>query len=104
MKTSQAGNGKVFLNVCTEEAVPRPPPFSDDALRRLTQAEDVKDSKLMDYYLPMILSEVRQETDKCEGNTFVQQGVTNLCSWEAMPGKYQPILLNDSLITNDVRR
>jgi len=53
---------KIFLNICTEEAIPKPPETTEDALGRVIAAEDVKDVEA--YFVPIVLSDVRDETDK----------------------------------------
>lgn len=58
----ESNGTKIFLNVCTEEAIPKPPEVTDEALKRIIAAEDVKD--LENYFIPIILSEIRNEKDK----------------------------------------
>jgi len=53
---------KVFLNICTEPSIPPPPQLSDEELGRISRTEDV--SGLENYYIPVILGDVRQDTDK----------------------------------------
>lgn len=58
-----APNGsKIFLNVCTEDAIPAPPEATDDTLGRIIAAENVKD--LENYFIPIVLSDLRDEKDK----------------------------------------
>jgi PIH1 N-terminal domain len=59
---SESNGTKIFLNICTEEAIPKPPEATDEALKRIIAAEDVKD--LESYFIPIILSEIRNEMDK----------------------------------------
>jgi PIH1 N-terminal domain len=59
---SESNGPKIFLNICTEEAIPNPPEVSDDALKRIIAAEDVK--YFENYFIPIILSEIRDEKDK----------------------------------------
>jgi hypothetical protein len=59
---SEPNGTKIFLNICTEQAIPKPPEVSDDALKRIIAAEDVRD--LENYFIPIILSEIRDEKDK----------------------------------------
>jgi PIH1 N-terminal domain len=60
--TSESNGTKIFLNICTEEAIPKPPEVTDESLKRIIAAEDVKD--LENYFIPIILSEIRIEKDK----------------------------------------
>jgi hypothetical protein len=53
---------KVFVNICTDDAIPPPPTRSERSLKSITFVKDVKD--LGDYYIPLVLSDVRDDTDR----------------------------------------
>lgn len=57
---------KVFLNICSADCVPKPPPITDDELRRRVE-EAERDNLTVSYRLPMSLGELRIDKDN-KGN------------------------------------
>lgn len=53
---------KVFVNICTNDAILPPPTMLEQSLRSIVSAKDAKD--LGDYYIPLVLSDIRDDTDK----------------------------------------
>ena len=55
---------KVFVNIAWDANVPPPPEGSEDAIQRAMQGEDVDEGDPSGWYVPVIVSNGRQDTDK----------------------------------------
>ena len=57
---------KIFVNIAWDPNVPPPPPASDDAIHRALQGLDIDDSESNPdaWFVPIVLSDVRQDSDK----------------------------------------
>ena len=55
---------KVFVNVAWDPNVPPPPPASNDAIHRAMQGLDIDESNPEAWFVPIILSDARQDSDK----------------------------------------
>ncbi|KAG6908474.1 hypothetical protein DXG01_004477 [Tephrocybe rancida] len=55
---------KVFANIAWDSNVPPPPPGSEEAIHRAMQGQDVDDSNPEGWYVPVIVSNGRQDKDK----------------------------------------
>ncbi|THG97324.1 hypothetical protein EW145_g7638 [Phellinidium pouzarii] len=65
-KTEQVPRGvKVFLNIAWDKHVPSPPPADEAVVRRAMAGEDLDDPTTNSmYYVPVVVSEPREATDK----------------------------------------
>ncbi|KAG8827386.1 hypothetical protein FRC19_003535 [Serendipita sp. 401] len=64
VKTSDVERqSKVFLNICTDDCIPEPPKRTDDTLNAVSTAA-AETGEIGDYYLPIILSNLRDDQDK----------------------------------------
>ena len=55
---------KIFVNITWDPNVPPPPPASDDAIHRAIQGLDIDESNPEAWFVPIVLSDVRQDSDK----------------------------------------
>lgn len=55
---------KIFVNVAWDPNVPPPPPSSDDAIHRAMQGLDIDASNSEAWFVPVVLSDARQDSDK----------------------------------------
>ncbi|KAF8797745.1 hypothetical protein BYT27DRAFT_7204157 [Phlegmacium glaucopus] len=55
---------KIFINIAWDPHVPPPPEGNEDAIRRAMQGEDVDEKDPSAWYVPVIVSNARQDTDK----------------------------------------
>ena len=55
---------KVFVNIAWDPHVPPPPEGNEDAIKRAIQGEDVDKNDPSVWYVPVIVSNGRQDTDK----------------------------------------
>lgn len=56
---------KVFINIAWDANVPPPPEGSDDAIQQAMKGEDIDELNPEGWYVPVIVSEGRQDKDKC---------------------------------------
>jgi len=68
---------KVFVNICWDSKVPPPPEASEDAIRRAMIGEDADDFNPDGWYVPVVVSEGRQDTDKAGKPSLVFDAVFN---------------------------
>ncbi|CAG8546071.1 17357_t:CDS:2, partial [Cetraspora pellucida] len=62
----QYQNVKILINICHSDVIPRPPAASEDEIRKAMNAEE--DAM---YNVPLVLSDLRQDTDKGQNECFV---------------------------------
>lgn len=55
---------KIFVNLAWDPNVPPPPPASDDAVYRAMQGLDADESNPEAWFVPIVLSDARQDSDK----------------------------------------
>ncbi|EJD04912.1 uncharacterized protein FOMMEDRAFT_105099 [Fomitiporia mediterranea MF3/22] len=55
---------KVFLNIAWDKRVPAPPEAGEDVIRRAMAGEDLDVEGLGAYYVPVVVSEPREDVDK----------------------------------------
>ena len=55
---------KIFVNVCYDANVPPPPPASQDVIQRAMQGTDVDEVDPSAWFVPVIVSEGCEVTDK----------------------------------------
>jgi len=55
---------KVFINIAWDPHVPPPPEGNEDAIKRAMEGEDVDEKHPSVWYVPVIVSNARQNTDK----------------------------------------
>ena len=55
---------KVFVNLAWDANVPPPPEGSEDAIQRAMQGEEVDEGNPAGWYVPVIVSNARQDKDK----------------------------------------
>jgi hypothetical protein len=56
---------KIFVNIAWDPNVPPPPPASDDAIHRAIQGLDIDEANPdLAWFVPIVLSDVRQDSDK----------------------------------------
>ncbi|KAG6374002.1 hypothetical protein JVT61DRAFT_4637 [Boletus reticuloceps] len=55
---------KIFINIAWDQNIPPPPPASDDAIQRAMQGLDVDESNPEAWFVPIVLSDARQDSDK----------------------------------------
>lgn len=55
---------KVFVNIAWDPNVPPPPPASDDAIHRAMRGLDIDQSTSEAWFVPIVLSDARQDSDK----------------------------------------
>ncbi|KAH8112119.1 hypothetical protein DFH11DRAFT_1788451 [Phellopilus nigrolimitatus] len=74
-KTLQIPKGtKVFLNIAWDKHVPAPPPVDEAVVRRAMMGEDLEDGAGIGegaYYVPVVVSEPREATDKSGKSSIV---------------------------------
>lgn len=66
---------KIFLNIAWDTNVPPPPPGSEDVIQRAMQGQDVDEHNPDGWFVPIVVSEGRQDTDK--GMFFVDRHPVN---------------------------
>jgi len=80
-KTLQIPKGvKVFLNIAWDENVPSPPPVDEATVRRAMMGEDLDDAVGIGegaYYVPVVVSEPREDRDKAGKPSVVFDAVFN---------------------------
>lgn len=59
-----AKGSKVFINIAWDANVPPPPEGSEEAIQRAMQGEDIDELNPDGWYVPVVVSEGRQDTDK----------------------------------------
>lgn len=57
---------KIFVNIAWDPNVPPPPPGSDEAIHRAVQGLDIDESNPEAWFIPIVLSDARQDSDKGE--------------------------------------
>ncbi|EMD35118.1 hypothetical protein CERSUDRAFT_97034 [Gelatoporia subvermispora B] len=67
---------KIFLNIAWDANVPPPPPGSDEAIQRAMLGDDDLDPRT-DYFVPVVVSEPRQVTDKAGKPSIVLDAIYN---------------------------
>jgi len=55
---------KIFVNIAWDPNVPPPPPASDDVIHRAMQGLDIDESNSEAWFVPIVLSDARQDSDK----------------------------------------
>ncbi|PFH49998.1 hypothetical protein AMATHDRAFT_96732, partial [Amanita thiersii Skay4041] len=55
---------KVFVNVAWDKNVPSPPEGSEEDIRRAMQGQDVNEPNVHGWFVPVVVSEGRQDVDK----------------------------------------
>lgn len=55
---------KVFVNIAWDANVPPPPEGSEDVIQKAMQGEDLDDLNPEGWYVPTVVSDGRQDTDK----------------------------------------
>lgn len=55
---------KVFVNIAWDANVPTPPEGSEDAIQKAMLGEDADELNPNGWYVPVVVSEARQDTDK----------------------------------------
>lgn len=55
---------KLFVNITWDANIPPPPPATDDAIRRAMQGLDADDSNTEAWFVPIVLSDARPDSDK----------------------------------------
>ncbi|KAF8553622.1 hypothetical protein OG21DRAFT_1509953, partial [Imleria badia] len=70
---------KVFVNIAWDPNVPPPPPASDDAIHRAMQGLDIDESNPEAWFIPIVLSDARQDSDKAGQPAIVFDCVVNPC-------------------------
>lgn len=55
---------KIFVNITWDTNVPPPPPASDDAIGRAMQGLDTDDPNPGTWFVPIVISDARQDSDK----------------------------------------
>jgi len=55
---------KIFVNICWDSNVPPPPEGSEDVIQRAMKGEEVDEHNLDGWFVPVVVSEGRQELDK----------------------------------------
>ncbi|KAF4611452.1 hypothetical protein D9613_003812 [Agrocybe pediades] len=68
---------KVFINIAWDSNVPPPPEGSEDAIKRAMQGEDIDENNPSGWYVPMIISNGRQDKDKAGNPSLVFDCVCN---------------------------
>ncbi|THH09653.1 hypothetical protein EW146_g8624 [Bondarzewia mesenterica] len=57
---------KVFVNIAWDKNVPPPPEGSEDAIQRAMLGQDVDELNTDGWFVPVIVSDGREDRDKCE--------------------------------------
>ena len=60
---------KVFVNIAWDENIPPPPPATDDAVQRAMQGLDIDEYSPEAWFVPIVLSDARQDSDKGQCHT-----------------------------------
>ncbi|KIM41697.1 hypothetical protein M413DRAFT_27292 [Hebeloma cylindrosporum] len=68
---------KVFVNIAWDANVPPPPEGSEEAIQRAMQGEDVDEGNPSGWYVPVIVSSGRQDTDKAGNPSLVFDCIYN---------------------------
>ncbi|KAF8954426.1 pre-RNA processing PIH1/Nop17-domain-containing protein [Flammula alnicola] len=68
---------KVFVNIAWDANVPPPPEGSEDAIQRAMQGEDVDEENPSGWYVPVIVSNARQDKDKAGNSSLVFDCIYN---------------------------
>ncbi|KAN0079982.1 pre-RNA processing PIH1/Nop17 domain containing protein [Tylopilus felleus] len=55
---------KIFVNIAWDLNVPPPPPATDDAMQRAIQGLNIDESSPEAWFVPIVLSDARQDSDK----------------------------------------
>ena len=55
---------KIFVNITWDRNVPPPPSATDDAIQRAMQGLDIDESNPDAWFVPIVLSDARQDFDK----------------------------------------
>ncbi|KAI9571860.1 pre-RNA processing PIH1/Nop17-domain-containing protein [Boletus coccyginus] len=55
---------KIFVNIAWDPSVPPPPPASDNAIHRAMRGLDIDQSNSEAWFVPIVLSDARQDSDK----------------------------------------
>ena len=61
---------KVFVNIAWDPHVPPPPEGDEDAIKRAMQGQDIDEKNPSEWYVPVIVSNGRQVTDKGASELF----------------------------------
>lgn len=62
---------KVFVNIAWDPHVPPPPEGNEDAIKHAMQGQDVDEKDPSVWYVPVIVSNGRQDTDKGASELFL---------------------------------
>ncbi|KAF5314402.1 hypothetical protein D9619_011814 [Psilocybe cf. subviscida] len=68
---------KVFINIAWDPKVPPPPEGSEDAIQKAMQGEDMDESNPSGWYVPVIVSQAREDFDKAGKPSLVFDCVYN---------------------------
>ncbi|TFK37675.1 hypothetical protein BDQ12DRAFT_666930 [Crucibulum laeve] len=58
---------KVFVNIAWDKNVPPPPEGSEEAIQNAMKGEDVDETNEQGWFVPVVVSEGREDVDKCLG-------------------------------------
>ncbi|KDR74195.1 hypothetical protein GALMADRAFT_100012 [Galerina marginata CBS 339.88] len=68
---------KVFVNIAWDPNVPPPPEGSEDAIQRAMQGEDIDETNSSGWYVPVIVSNAREDKDKSGSPSLVFDCIYN---------------------------
>ncbi|THU97876.1 hypothetical protein K435DRAFT_662077 [Dendrothele bispora CBS 962.96] len=68
---------KIFVNICWDPNVPPPPEGSEDVIQRAMKGEELDEHNSDGWFVPVVVSEARQETDKAGKPSLVFDCVYN---------------------------
>ncbi|KAG8215273.1 pre-RNA processing PIH1/Nop17-domain-containing protein [Butyriboletus roseoflavus] len=68
---------KIFVNIAWDSNVPPPPPGNDDAIHRAMRGLGIDDSNPGAWFVPIVLSDARQDSDKAGQPAIVFDCVLN---------------------------
>ncbi|KAF8901052.1 pre-RNA processing PIH1/Nop17-domain-containing protein [Gymnopilus junonius] len=68
---------KVFVNIAWDSNVPPPPDGSEDAIQRAMQGEEIDEGNPAGWYVPVIVSNARQDKDKAGNPSLVFDCIFN---------------------------